>query len=205
MFCEPSALGFLDCAATLVTQEGVRKRITPAPSGKASETVSHWILIKHRWNLTRRLVVFACSLTRKTTLVCWYKALATLIRCFWPPDRMMPCTRIHHKEELIKFRNICLSSIVEQRRSEFISCVSGGWRNPTRQRSSWAGRAQFPAHANKSSPHSNDDKWFHSEPLWEMQPDIRNKEGDAHKCYCDTDPFPDLCLVPLWKNVNVGL
>lgn len=25
------------------------------------------------------------------------------------------------------------------------------------------------------------------------------------KLYCDTDPLPDLCLVPLWKDVNVRL
>lgn len=45
----------------------------------------------------------------------------------------------------------------------------------------------------------------YSEPQWELQPDVQNKVGKTHKCYCDTDPFPDLCLVPLWKNVNVRL
>lgn len=49
--------------------------------------------------------------------------------------------------------------------------------------------------------HSNDDKWFcnitgHSGSY---------SQTETHKCYCDTDPFPDLCLVPLWKNVNVRL
>lgn len=53
----------------------------------------------------------------------------------------------------------------------------------------------------KISLHSNDDKWFcnivsHSGSY---------SQTETHKCYCDTDPFPDLCLVPLWKNVNVRL
>lgn len=37
--------------------------------------------------------VCAFRVTRNTKLVCWYKALATLIRCFCPPDRMIPCIR----------------------------------------------------------------------------------------------------------------
>lgn len=33
------------------------------------------------------------ALTRNTMLVCWYRARATLIRCFCPPDRLMPCIK----------------------------------------------------------------------------------------------------------------
>lgn len=28
---------------------------------------------------------------------------------------------------------------------------------------------------------------------------------EKHKLYCETDPLPDLCLIPLWKDVNVRL
>lgn len=34
---------------------------------------------------------------------------------------------------------------------------------------------------------------------------METKEEEYHKYYCDTDPLPDLCLVPLWKDVNIRL
>lgn len=49
--------------------------------------------------------------------------------------------------------------------------------------------------------HSNDDKWFCNKTSHSGS----YSQTETHKCYCDTDPFPDLCLVSLWKNVNVRL
>lgn len=49
--------------------------------------------------------------------------------------------------------------------------------------------------------HSNDDKWFCNKTSHSGS----YSQTGTHKCYCDTDPFPDLCLVSLWKNVNVRL
>lgn len=41
--------------------------------------------------------------TKKTMLVFWYRALATQIRCLWPPLRLIPCRITTHKHKLNTF------------------------------------------------------------------------------------------------------
>lgn len=50
----------------------------------------------------------------------------------------------------------------------------------------------------------------YSEPQWELWPCLENnktteKFKENGQFYCGTDPLPNLCLVPLWKDVNVRL
>lgn len=40
--------------------------------------------------------------------------------------------------------------------------------------------------------------------IWKMKRQQR-KSKKTHKLYCDTDPLSDLCLVSLWKDVDVRL
>lgn len=49
----------------------------------------------------------------------------------------------------------------------------------------------------------------YSEPQWELWPCLENQTAENFEgnvtFYCGTDPLPNLCLVPLWKDVNVRL